>query len=1213
MEQVVSGQTDAYFDQLHGRGQNCDVRKLKILSLNVAGLMNKLEYGILQHFITNYDVICISESHLEECDIENINFDDYECLFHNRKSFVRSGGLVTIIKKEFYDYCESIVKTGQECVQWTKINSKLLGFNLVIGNIYLPPTNSKYILGDELDTIYEEMADISSEINCEFCLVGDFNARTNILHDFITLESSVANEADIVDVSNMYLSEECLVNWGIQVERKNSDTKPIDKRGDQLLSLCKSTGTLIVNGRVGRDRLVGSHTCEKMTEYGLSKSLIDYAIASPNLFSRISDFYIGIQDKLLSDVHMPLSIHISFENTNNEEMAVLNRNDCTNVSKEAENNGAKFKSKWDPNKKDIFKNSFDTDSIIDITRELDNLHMESVTSSEIETFITKINGVYNEAGLNAGLITALPEVTFTKERKFKRLKKSTKDQPWFDKECGLSRKQYFKAKRRHDKYGDEQSKQELKNVGDYHKNLIKRVSGNYHKELHKKLRNLKSNNSKDYWMILENSARGKQKLGQISIQIFMEHFKKLNENTNDSSNDQINTDQFSDTSNDDSSFNNSFTEKEIHDHISKLKNGKACGIDIIINEFIKNSPQELITLITKFFNIILESGFVPQDWCIGIIVPIFKKKGSINDPDNYRGITLLSCLGKLFTLLLNSRLTHFLEMNNLLGEEQVGFRTGYSTLDHIFSLHCIINLYLGKRKRLYCAFVDYKKAFDSVDRKSLWFKLIQTGINGKVLTVIQNLYNGAKSCVKYKNELSEYFNCNVGVRQGENLSPLLFSIFLNDLEYFLSQNTIGINVEYQIDNLEYFIKLYTLLYADDTILISESPEDLQNMLNSLHDYCNKWKMSVNLSKTKIIVFSRGMVKKLPTWSFGNENIEVVHDYVYLGVTVNYNGSFTKAISKQILQSKRALFSLMAKGKRLKLPVDIKLHLFDTCITPILLYGSEIWGFSDINSIEIVQSQFIKNMLKLNKFTVNCMALGELGRLKMSKYIDNRMINFWINIVTGKSNKICHVLYNKIKEQHDSGEIHSKWFDKIKSILNDIDMSHLLNASDVDSNFSHISSIKNVIKTKLEEKYKTQWYDQVNNQSSCDSYKCFKKGFGLEPYLLLLEPKLAIPICRYRTNNNRLPITLGRYNGIDKSNRFCTLCDLKKIGNECHYILECEYFKTYRQKYINTEIVNNGSNISDKQRFSDLFNSTNISLLTNLSKFVTIIMKTFQDN
>ena len=143
-----------------------------------------------------------------------------------------------------------------------------------------------------------------------------------------------------------------------------------------------------------------------------------------------------------------------------------------------------------------------------------------------------------------------------------------------------------------------------------------------------------------------------------------------------------------------------------------MSTNKKCGTDGINNGFIKCSPLSVLELIVKLFNTILYSGVVPSDWCIGAIKPLYKKKGSIDNPDNYRGITLLSCLGKLFTSLINNRLNIYLEETNLLGIEQAGFRDGFSTLDHIFTLHCLIDLYLHKKKIIYCCFIYYRKAFD---------------------------------------------------------------------------------------------------------------------------------------------------------------------------------------------------------------------------------------------------------------------------------------------------------------------------------------------------------------------------------------------------------------------------------------------------------------------------------------------------------------------
>ena len=125
---------------------------------------------------------------------------------------------------------------------------------------------------------------------------------------------------------------------------------------------------------------------------------------------------------------------------------------------------------------------------------------------------------------------------------------------------------------------------------------------------------------------------------------------------------------------------------------------------------------------------------------------------------------------------MNRRLSCYVD-DNILGKEQAGFREGYSTTDHVFVLTHSIELYQSIHKRIYCAFIDYSKAFD---RTLLWQKLLSLNIDGNFFNVIINMYDMAKSCVRQNNLMSEYFLCNIGVRQGDNLSPLLFALFIND-------------------------------------------------------------------------------------------------------------------------------------------------------------------------------------------------------------------------------------------------------------------------------------------------------------------------------------------------------------------------------------------------------------------------------------------------
>ena len=207
--------------------------------------------------------------------------------------------------------------------------------------------------------------------------------------------------------------------------------------------------------------------------------------------------------------------------------------------------------------------------------------------------------------------------------------------------------------------------------------------------------------------------------------------------------------------------------------MKSLKNNKACGDDRVINNYICST----IGFFLPVFNYVLETGNIPHDWTIGNIIPIYKKKGDTNDPENYRGISLLSCFGKFFTTIINLRLNNFFNLNNILLENQTGFRKGYSTLNHV-SLKSLIGIFFSEKKKLYCAFIDVKKAFDTVWRSGLWIKLLLFRITGKLFNVVRNIYDNVKFCVQLNNNKSAYFNCYTGVREGESLSPLLFALYL---------------------------------------------------------------------------------------------------------------------------------------------------------------------------------------------------------------------------------------------------------------------------------------------------------------------------------------------------------------------------------------------------------------------------------------------------
>ena len=178
----------------------------------------------------------------------------------------------------------------------------------------------------------------------------------------------------------------------------------------------------------------------------------------------------------------------------------------------------------------------------------------------------------------------------------------------------------------------------------------------------------------------------------------------------------------------------------------------------------------LTPIFTKLFNVILDSGIYPSVWSVGKIVPIFKNKGDSKDPQNYRPITLSSCLGKVFSLVLNERLVTFLTETQTLKENQGAFMPGTSTTKQIFNLYCLIEQMKLQKKNLFCAFIDLSNAYDKVWRNGMFSKLIDNGIDGNFLNIVKSMYNDTKAYLRYCNMNSEPFACTIGIKQGCNLS-----------------------------------------------------------------------------------------------------------------------------------------------------------------------------------------------------------------------------------------------------------------------------------------------------------------------------------------------------------------------------------------------------------------------------------------------------------
>ena len=903
---------------------------------------------------------------------------------------------------------------------------------------------------------------------------------------------------------------------------------------------------------------------------------------------------------IISDVHCAITLGIKHNNQITDENININALKTTKIH-------------WEPTKKQEFVDNLDINVIRQIEQNLNSNETTINNENTITKVVDMINNVFNKA----------KEKTFRKTTS----KPFIKKKPWYDRELNNAKKRFKNAR-------NSKNKQRINNEGKNYKSILRNKKANYTRNLANKLRNLKSKDSANYWKLLKGAH--KKECNNISLDQFELFFKNLNKNMentdfeenlnnniNNNTNNVNNNNNTNNVNNNTNTNNNEIynllnepiNEEEIETAVKNLKNNKSPGDDGILNEQIKSTYHLMKNIYLKLFNIILLAGCFPDIWALGSIVPIFKKKGNINDPNNYRGITLISCLGKLFDSVLNNRLKK--ASVKLLLENQAGFKPDYATQDHAFTLYLIFVLYRRLNKPLYMAFIDYKKAFDTIWRAGLWLKLIKQGINGNFLKIIQNMYEKSKAYVLLNNKKSNKFAAEVGVKQGEILSPLLFAFYISDLEtHFLTEGVQplsgikSINDEIKnLDGIDYLLDILTLFYADDTIILSDSALGLQFALEELESYCEKWKLIVNEDKTKIMCITHDR-QPVPTFYYNHKELEVVNEFIYLGYNFSKNGMAAPAIKDRKIKAEKAMYSTLLKCKQNLLPIDVSLDMFQKMVLPCMLYGAELWGFNNFLDLERVQLKYLKYSLNLKKNTPTVMVYGETGILPIEFHIKFRMVNFWISLITGKQNKLSYRIFMLCISLYKKNLLECKWLSYIKQIVDDCGMSFVFDEQLTLEKDWLLKAFLPEIKYNLKDQLIQKWSNNVNLESEkCFYYKEFDMNYKLQNYLSILPRDLWMPLCKFRTSNHKFPVEFYSWDKFfrERKDRTCTICNLNDIGDEYHYVMICPVLKEIREIYIPNFYINRPS----VYKFTLLMNSEKKKTLFNLAKFLKETLEIFQ--
>ena len=412
------------------------------------------------------------------------------------------------------------------------------------------------------------------------------------------------------------------------------------------------------------------------------------------------------------------------------------------------------------------------------------------------------------------------------------------------------------------------------------------------------------------------------------------------------------------------------TIEELRLAIESLSSGKAPGSDGIPPEVVKLAKES--SLLRHLHDLLLqcwEEGTIPKDMRDAKIITLYKNKGERSDCNNYRGISLLSIVGKAFARVVLNRLQKLAE--RIYPESQCGFRAKRSTIDMVFSIRQLQEKCREQRRPLYLAFIDLTKAFDLVSRTGLFALLERIGCPPKLLKLIMSFHEDMSGTVHFDGSSSEPFPIGNGVKQGDVLAPTLFGIFFALLLLLAFRGCVdGIFLHTRSDgNLFNLARLKAktkvqevlireMLFADDAALVAHSEEALQRLITRFADACREFGLTISLKKTEIMGQD---VSTTPKITIGDHTLEVVESFTYLGSTISNNLSLDTELNTRIGKASTTMARLTKRvWDNTMLTINTKMKVYQACVLSTLLYGSEAWTL------------YSRQEKRLNAFHMRCL-------------------------------------------------------------------------------------------------------------------------------------------------------------------------------------------------------------------------------------------------
>ena len=550
---------------------------------------------------------------------------------------------------------------------------------------------------------------------------------------------------------------------------------------------------------------------------------------------------------------------------------------------------------------------------------------------------------------------------------------------------------------------------------------------------------------------------------------------------------------------------------------------------------------------TTLFNLCWKNGLVPSLWKKSIIIPVPKKRG--RGPcvtDNFRGISLTSVVYKVLCTILNRRLSLIAEEDGLIVDEQGGFRKLRGCRDQILSLILLAQTRMsGRDNGMFATFVDFRKAYDRVNREKLWVCLKNAGVRGRMLEFLLTSYEDNYCEVKVGEMSGGGFLTSVGLRQGCVLSPLLFSLYISGMVVELRGQGRGVKCN--------GVVVPGLLFADDTALVSEDANSMRESLECMVRWCDEWGVEINTEKSGIMHLRKRTIERSNIrFAIGDREIPMVAEYKYLGCMIDEFLDLKSMVECRARMGRSALSMWMQRCRSSVGDLHIRTYrkLMAAMVDTVVMYGAEVWGcLGKLQIIEQLQMRGFRMFLGVSRYHPRT-ALGmEMDVLPLVWEARIRCMLFWYKIM-------CSPVYEGRLLKRIALEALGNgggWIRKLRACARHFGWEDLSGES-VEGITQ--SELKDMLRGIAWGSVTEEWGRDLQERPKLSILKSMCES-GHRASCACVPNKVHRSIlAKLRGGTAPFRIEVGRWRGIAREERICMHCSQGEVEDVYHWMMRC---------------------------------------------------------